>query len=103
MRRFDIDLFIKKAMNLNLLELLELSQKEANEIEKIRITPKSTLKQYEWEIKQFAEFLSGLNCILMTGIKPFSMEKTDLQKLRPVFQKFVENGQWQIEGMKIFD
>lgn len=103
MRRFDIDLFIKKAMTLNLLELLELSQKEATEIEKIRITPKNPLKQYEWEIKRFTEFLSGLNCILMNGIKPFSMEKTDLQKLRPVFQKFVENGQWKIEGMKIFD
>ena len=101
--KYNIQSFINEAKEMEFPALFIHCQKELNFLDNIKFTAKSPLKDLEWEIKNYREFIHQFAYILHSGSRPASMEKSDFLRTKPIFENLVEKNQWKSEGLSIYD
>lgn len=89
--RYDIDRYIAKCCNMNLLEIIAYSEKEFQWLEKRKFSSRES-REDEYDIRKYKEFIHEFLYFLYTGIKPSRMPDEDFQRTKPIIEHLILDG-----------
>ena len=102
--RFNFDSFLKRIMESNLIEILDLLNREISNVENIRIPTKTQYKRdIEYLQVEYVSKLKGLAFFLSQGVKPGGVDESTFLKFQPVLIELVKKGQLKESVLKLFE
>ncbi|HXL57541.1 MAG TPA: hypothetical protein VN958_14855 [Chitinophagaceae bacterium] len=100
---YDINKFISEAKTKTYIELIEYCEDKLNWLDKIRFSKKSPLKDKEYEIKKYHDFIHEYLFFLRSGIKPAGMRKEDFEMTKEITTELVNKKNLKEEILKVYE